>query len=510
MKTKLLLTFVLAIYLCSVTAQTDAGGTLNSNATWTIAGSPYNIISNLGVPIGITLTIEAGVIVNFNSDFQIFMQGTLKANGNKGANIIFNGNVNGNAMILFQKTNLTNSSLSYITINGNKPWVRLSNGSSDNNTGTLTINYITITNSAIYTDGSTSTAMLVINNSTLTNTTIWGIESNSEVININNCKITGGQIFSRAYNHGIYLNNDTCINTVFTTGCCGANININGSIISGASFNEEGASGMSDPNYLNINGSQIDNSLIDMHISMVNINTSDFHYDANYTKTSCIISGNGTIDSSTFKGNGGLIAIERGPAYYWYDNTKPYTITHCTFTDFGTDIKINAGTQGDGNGPVSIHFCDFLDAPSNYILINNSPYDASATDNWWGTIVTSLIDSAIYDYWDDMSFGKVNYSNFLSAPTNHSVGIQTINNSIYKITFSPNPFSQETTIKTNKSFKNSTLVVYNMQGQEVKKITNISGQEIKLSRDKLQSGIYYIHLTQDNKTISTKKIIILD
>ncbi|QLH30392.1 MAG: T9SS type A sorting domain-containing protein [Candidatus Parvibacillus calidus] len=54
------------------------------------------------------------------------------------------------------------------------------------------------------------------------------------------------------------------------------------------------------------------------------------------------------------------------------------------------------------------------------------------------------------------------------------------------------------------------MIVYNLQGQQVKQIKNISGQTVTLRRDNLPAGLYVIHLTQDNKTITTDKLIITD
>lgn len=45
----------------------DVSGTIDTNTTWDVAGSPYTIIGNLVVAPGAALTIESGVVVNMNS-----------------------------------------------------------------------------------------------------------------------------------------------------------------------------------------------------------------------------------------------------------------------------------------------------------------------------------------------------------------------------------------------------------------------------------------------------------
>jgi len=77
-------------------------------------------------------------------------------------------------------------------------------------------------------------------------------------------------------------------------------------------------------------------------------------------------------------------------------------------------------------------------------------------------------------------------------------------------TIYPNPFSTQTTLHSDILLENATLTVYNCFGQAVKQIKNISGQTVTLARDNLPSGLYFIRLTQDNKTFATDKLVITD
>jgi hypothetical protein len=290
-------------------------------------------------------------------------------------------------------------------------------------------------------------------------------------------------------------------------------VNLYLSKIINCNFNQANDSQPESGNYLNIDRSQINDSRINMPVSTVNINKSNFLYSTAYPYSYCVISGNGTIDSSSFTGNGGLTAIERGPvgSGYPYDNNNLYKFTNCTFIAFGTDIKINASTNSTfGNGQVSIKYCDFLDTPPNYIVINNSPHDAIATYNWWGTTITSDIDNSIYDFWDDMVDGKVIYTSYLSGPINLTTNITEELISNNNISIYPNPFSFESILRSSENLENATLTLYNLQGQKLKIINNISGNEIKLQRENLASGIYFIRLSQFDKVVITDKLIISD
>ena len=82
--------------------------------------------------------------------------------------------------------------------------------------------------------------------------------------------------------------------------------------------------------------------------------------------------------------------------------------------------------------------------------------------------------------------------------------------SVLSILISPNPFITQTSVRSNQILNNAIVTVYNSLGQQVKQIKNITGQTVTLNRDKLPSGMYFIHLTQNDKTISTGKIVITD
>jgi hypothetical protein len=72
----------------------------------------------------------------------------------------------------------------------------------------------------------------------------------------------------------------------------------------------------------------------------------------------------------------------------------------------------------------------------------------------------------------------------------------------------PNPFSINTTLTTRDLLSKATLRIYNVCGQLVKCIDNISGNEIRIGRDNLESGIYFIRLEQAGRIITTEKLVV--
>lgn len=73
-------------------AYTEVGGPIISDTTWTKAQSPYIVVANVEVWQGVTLTIEPGVVVKFNKDKLLQVNGTLIARGSADRTIVFTSN----------------------------------------------------------------------------------------------------------------------------------------------------------------------------------------------------------------------------------------------------------------------------------------------------------------------------------------------------------------------------------------------------------------------------------
>lgn len=103
-------------------------------------------------------------------------------------------------------------------------------------------------------------------------------------------------------------------------------------------------------------------------------------------------------------------------------------------------------------------------------------------------------------YWDDFELWK-------DSTVTTGITEQALDKSVM---IYPNPFFTETTVYTNKILKDATLTVFNSFGQIVKEIKNISGQTVVLHLDNRPVGLYFVRLTEDNRQIVTKKVIITE
>jgi len=87
---------------------TDVGGIIDTDTIWDLAGSPYNIISNVQIAEGIALTVEPGVVIS-NGHLQVW--GSFNAVGTTSSKIILN------SVDLYSESNLALIDLKYSEIN---------------------------------------------------------------------------------------------------------------------------------------------------------------------------------------------------------------------------------------------------------------------------------------------------------------------------------------------------------------------------------------------------------
>ena len=99
-------------------------------------------------------------------------------------------------------------------------------------------------------------------------------------------------------------------------------------------------------------------------------------------------------------------------------------------------------------------------------------------------------------------------SAFYQKQYNVNTAIVNIEKNKYDLIIYPNPFSSSTTLRTNYPLDGAILTIYNSVGQSIKQLINITGNTIKLERDELPGGLYFIQLSQDNNLIFKDKIII--
>ncbi len=166
-------------------------------------------------------------------------------------------------------------------------------------------------------------------------------------------------------------------------------------------------------------------------------------------------------------------------------------------TAYADQSKIIFVAINNANAPTTVQFnsADFMDS----VKVTRT----SQTENW-ATLPTITVNDTTFI----ATLSPKSVTTFIGESS--ITGIKSIVSNERIVSVFPNPFSSLTTLKTTGVFNDAALDVYNLYGQIVKQIKNISGQTITVQRDNLTAGIYFLRLTQNNKVITTHKLVITD
>jgi hypothetical protein len=185
---------------------------------------------------------------------------------------------------------------------------------------------------------------------------------------------------------------------------------------------------------------------------------------------------------------------------YWICSGLTVTINSSLGDNYICENNVTLNIiNSDGDNVYAKPGCIINNSSSQAISVICDPSTVTLNNTGSGTIVvTQTCVPVIYDY--TLIGGSGTCALIAGVEENESNAMSLF----------PNPFSTQTTLQIDQSFKNASLTVYNLFGQIVKQIDNISGETIIFHRDDLPSGLYLVRLTEKNKTIAVDKLVITD
>ncbi len=393
-----------------VYSQTSVSGVLNTNTVWTVQGSPYILTASVGIPAGVTLSIDPGVTVKGN--FDLLVKGMITLNGEVGKEVTLE-----QTRVLFKSTALSNSTIKHVRFL-NAAGVQLADESEHNqdalkNSGVLTVSNSQFqSNSYARTKGYNTGAKLVLATCRFENSVIKGHYAHSEFIELIDSEASDSEITSDAYNKGIRIQASKLVNCVLIVQCCSARFEILYSELIHCIAKEDMATVVEE--VIKIDHSVFLNSFINMRTAPFEITNSRFianepgNYQSHEPGSFVLRMGSGQITNTSFEGNGNNTALVAASLNENYVGNG-VTIQNSTFRGFKTSVDIN------NFHTFSVNRCNFLDT-EQYSIINRTSKNVDARGNFWGTANSSTIASQIYDASDNIYYGIVDYSNYLTSP----------------------------------------------------------------------------------------------
>jgi hypothetical protein len=367
---KTLLLFFSIIASSAVIAQTSVSGGIYNNTTWNLAGSPYLVTGSIVVFPNRTLTIEPGVEVivtadnTFNTGNFIYLEvrGSLVANGTS------------NAPIVFTSSDTTTGFYNWEGIR-----IKGSQG------GTVQMNHFELHNTwyGINNDIAQPGVSYVFDECYFRSNQ-YGLQLNADLVYYN-CIFESNGVGQAAQ---ISYGSLTATNCQFLNNFCSFtwsnNINVNNCLFSGNQNNIIGSPGV-------IQNSQFYN------------NTFGMTEISNITVNQCVFDGNGTgidgsstcvITNSTFSNNS--IAVKIGDAS---------TVSQNTITDNSIGVQV-LGYDPNTTSIDSNLICN----NSVHNLENLTDKNYQVNLNCFCSQDSTIIENGIFDGYDDITRGLVNYA----------------------------------------------------------------------------------------------------
>jgi len=392
------LVLVSNVHFGTVHASTNISGIITSDATWTMAGSPYIITGDTLIDANVFLNIEAGVVVEFDNGTNLIVDGKLIANGDKEHPITFTSNAETPAPNDWGTINLRSSSSAAIL-----KWASISYA---NDGITVTAGSPTITNCSI-TDNQRYGIYVSAGAPTITDTTISNNGKDGIYNYVGDITITNSTISNNEGN-GIYKDSGS-----ITVRASVISNNRQSGIYGGAGG---GTFAISDckVSYNGHNGVTICYSEVTITNSEITNNNQDGVHMASGT-----LSGSATITGTTISNNNGNGVYKSSGSMQITNSTIKFNHVGIAATPFKL---VGADSFQEKSGDTMIVYNNIVDN-TLYAIENIGPgtnthgeaINLIAKNNWWGTTNTSLIDQLIRDIMDDFSLGRVEYVPFLTA-----------------------------------------------------------------------------------------------
>jgi hypothetical protein len=461
-----------------LSSQTIVGGPIFSNTHWLVSGNPYQVTSSVQVPPGVTLTIDPGCVINITGEFEILVKGAIVAEGTVALPIQITGvQSQFRPVFMFRETNLSHCKLAYqqISGSGNKIAIQVGEmGDVIQPSGVLAVSHMTFLNSRLLTMGTNSGASVLIDSSSFSGGRVDTYhQMQTEPISMSACTFSGTNVF--AGKGAVTLSN--CVVQTSTLGGLYGPLQINGCTVDYSNIGGGGAPG------LHMNKCTLNNSLV--NAGPVNISDCIINTGSAYG----VICGGGVIECTQLTGTGTGTGFE-----FW--NGGQVNMYSCSVTSKSVGIWVRN---------VSSFFCDSLNIFDNaaYNVMNSTTSNLSMSNVYWGANDSLGIATKIYDYYDDITTGKLFYQSprttqYQSSSCAVTLTVPILSTSISEasreaqVGIYPNPAGSYIQLRyPNRRLANGEII--NTEGKVVKHC-QVSDTNSLIDVQDLPAGLYFVKI----------------
>lgn len=462
---RLSLTLITILLSFVANASTNISGQIRSNTTWTKAGSPYVLTGKVEIAPNVTLTVDAGVMIEMDEGIDVY------------GSILLNATATDSIYLYTPKKG---NNRKYITIKSSSFVGRESD--------TFRLHYCNFWNTNIFFEKGAQS--LLVSECTFAGQeatfVVWFGARNTNFIVKNN------QFFG-----GVFSSNDTLVNRIEVRDNKFLHYSNTGWAISIASHAN---------NDIVIENNYFDDNFVCVYMqtaSLVKVLNNTFINntvgisDSRQGGTNYLIQGN--VFTKNTKAIESKLLVSKNTEI---SNNSIYQ------NEIGIEIFKNSNTTGTAGFKIENNCIYDNEKSVNW----GTDHDIAIGANWWGTTNTAQIDSAIYDYYDDFKIGKVTYMPLLSQKDSSCKVLNptTIAETSLKgnqIKVFPNPFSEVLNISTDVNAKISKVELFDIVGKCVVYINDFSSSTATVNTINIPDGVYIYKITFADNSSTTGKLL---
>lgn len=191
---------------------------------------------------------------------------------------------------------------------------------------------------------------------------------------------------------------------------------------------------------------------------------------------------------------------------FWF---RPGNSQECLLLDFSLQVGDTVPDCPWGCSPLTVVSIDSIKIGTTYRKQWNLMPPASIIEGI-GSTMGLLEPLCPFEYSGNLlCFAQNNIPYYPDTATSCAILTSLVEeNKTIELSVAPNPFSQQTTIRSSKDLTHASIYLLSILGDIQLFMSDVSGREIMLQRGSLSRGIYFLKIVAEGKQVTIKKMIV--